>query len=474
MRATICNALRTRGAVGGRASSTHAVDVAALSDKELAATRSAILQEQKSRQSTLIIGAAGAVGTRLCAALSAAGHRVIASDRMGELPRALAGSLGDDGVCVGNVDVTDGDAVMALFREHADANTSVWNLAAPLSVETAMHPEVAEAVTIGGMENVLAAMAEVGARRICFTDSIGSFGADAPRTGATARWLTENPTQDPGSDYGRQKRGCRELMKTFAKDHGGDPRFAVLPGVLHSNSVWGNGTTEYALDALLAAPHQASRLGLPTGDAYVCPVDPDVRMPMVFVDDLMRGLIALQEADEETLIEPEHGYCLPGLSFSANELFAEIRKHYPGFGFRVELDENMAKFAKLWPDALADEEPLRDLGYKPDVGLEEMVASVLAAHEGRNDSAATDWKAMDRVGDGYVRRVDIEKHINQFLAGGRESYGDGAQYSVIAIVDKFLAEFNDTDGRLSWQKFSEWNRKNTFADFVRKNAAAAE
>jgi threonine 3-dehydrogenase len=46
-------------------------------------------------------------------------------------------------------------------------------------------------------------------------------------------------------------------MDAFARDHGGDPRFAVLPGVLHSEAVWGNGTTEYALDALLAAPHQA-------------------------------------------------------------------------------------------------------------------------------------------------------------------------------------------------------------------------
>ena len=91
-------------------------------------------------------------------------------------------------------------------------------------------------------------MAAVGARRICFTDSIGSFGAEAPRRGATARWLHDNPTQDPGSDYGRQKRGCRELMAQFAEEHGGDPRFAVLPGVLHSEPVWGNGTTEYALD----------------------------------------------------------------------------------------------------------------------------------------------------------------------------------------------------------------------------------
>jgi len=67
------------------------------------------------------------------------------------------------------------------------------------------------------------------------------------------------------------------------------------------------GTTEYALDALLAAPHQASRLGLPTSNAYICPVDPDVCLPMVFVDDLMRGLIALQEADADQLIE--YGNC---------------------------------------------------------------------------------------------------------------------------------------------------------------------
>jgi hypothetical protein len=107
----------------------------------------------------------------------------------------------------------------------------------------------------------------VGCRRICFTDSIGSFGGTSPRDGVSARWLVDNPTQDPGSDYGLQKRACRELMHDFAEKQNGDPRFAVLPGVLHSEPVWGNGTTEYALDALLAAS-----LGKP----YVCPVEPTV------------------------------------------------------------------------------------------------------------------------------------------------------------------------------------------------------
>jgi len=226
---------------------------------------------------TIIIGAAGAIGKRLCAALTERGTRVIASDRM-----TIAGSLArvmekNTGACVGGVDVCDAGIVRKLFHDHADENTTVWNLAAPLSVETAIDPARAEAVTVGGMQNVLSAMAEVGARRICFTDSIGSFGATAPRKDATARWLHENPNQDPGSDYGRQKRACRELMAQFMREHNGDSRFAVLPGVLHSNPVWGNGTTEYALDALLSAPHQMTTLGFPySGQGSNLPQSPTI------------------------------------------------------------------------------------------------------------------------------------------------------------------------------------------------------
>ena len=412
--------------------------------------------------STLIIGAAGAVGKRLCAALASRGTRVIASDRMSELPSSLVSTVGGNGITVGGVDVCDSDTLMKLFREHADENTTVWNLAAPLSVETAMDPAVAEAVTVGGMGNVLDAMKSVGSRRICFTDSIGSFGATAPRSGATARWLTENPGQDPGSDYGLQKRGCRELMERFAKDHGGDPRFAVLPGVLHSEPIWGNGTTEYALDALLAAPHQQTKHGLPAMDAYICPVDPDVRMPMVFVDDLMRGLVALQEADEHSLTEPQRGYCVPGLSFTPNELFAEIRKHHPGFGFRVELDQNMNKFANLWPDELSTAEPLRDLGYSPKVGLSNMVANVLASHEERNMRTAQAFKTMDVESDGVIDRLEIEYYVRKHLLRGREDYTKNRQETVEAVLDKLMEELDtNKDGLISWATFSDWNRRNS-------------
>ena len=262
-------------------------------------------------------------------------------------------------------------------------------------------------------------------------------------------------------------------MSAFARDHSGDPRFAVLPGVLHSNPVWGNGTTEYALDALLAAPHQCTKHGLPTGDAYVCPIDPDVRMPMVFVDDLMRGLVALQEADEGDLTEPENGYCIPGLSLTPNELFAEIRKHHPGFGFRVELDENMNKFANLWPDELATEEAKRDLGYSPEFEMSRMVSTVLSAHEDRNVATAEAFKAMDVEGDNQLDRLEIEYYVRRNLVRGRESYGVSGQETVEAIVDKLMKDLDtNRDGLVSWMTFSEWNRSNTI-DGVILNAKSS-
>ena len=67
--------------------------------------------------------------------------------------------------------------------------------------------------------------------------------------------------------------------------YGWDTRWAVIPGVLHGDESWGGGTTEYALEALQAASK---------GEAFACPVSPDVTLPMIFVDDLMRWLLALQ------------------------------------------------------------------------------------------------------------------------------------------------------------------------------------
>lgn len=417
---------------------------------------------------TIVIGAAGAVGKRLCAALRMAGSEVIAADRLTYMPSSVKASASK---FVGGVDVRDAGALENLFREHADEDTSVWNLAAPLSVETAMSPEVAQEIVIGGMKNTLAAMAKAGCRRICFTDSIGSFGSSSPRTGVKGRWLTENPTQDPGSDYGLQKRACRELLHEFHAKQNGDPRIAVLPGVLHSEPVWGNGTTEYALDALLAASRDAG---------YACPIEPSTLMPMVFVDDLMRGLVALQFANEEELLEPERIYTIPGISFSAEQLFSEIRHFKPDFQETYgPINENMLKFSKLWPDTLSTDEAKRDLDYEPEVNLPRIVASVLNSHSSRRLSNKAAFRSIDTCDSGRINPKMLEKYVSKYLVRGREQYEYSPvrrQDMVVDIVKEAMEQMDlDKDGVVSMQNFMQWsctqNLETLVDDYAAKNYA---
>ena len=212
-----------------------------------------------------------------------------------------------------------------------------------------------------------------------FTDSIGSFGASAPRENCTARWLTENPKQDPESDYGLQKRACRELMADFTKSEGGDTRWAVVPGVLHSDATWGDGTTEYALEALAAAVD---------GNSYPCPVGADVILPMIYADDLIRGLMALEAAPSEDLKEPEQGYAIAGFSFTPKQLFEEIHQHGMDLPTTEKLNPNMNKFAQLWPDSLSPVEAKRDFGYTSRMGLAHTISRILRAHTARREPGA--------------------------------------------------------------------------------------
>ena len=190
--------------------------------------------------------------------------------RIAELERQLAETKGDET----HNDVSRRALVDRLasleraFASEADgAIDAVWMLAAPLSVESARDPAAARDVVVGGLRRLLKVMGARGVPRICFSDSIGSFGAAAPRERCAASWLAAHPEQDPGSAYGRQKCECREIMREWvAEDRSGrrSARFAVIPGVLHTDETWGDGTTEYALEACKCAAE---------GTPYVCPID---------------------------------------------------------------------------------------------------------------------------------------------------------------------------------------------------------
>jgi len=225
--------------------------------------------------------------------------------------------------------------------------------------------------------------------------------------------------------------------------------------------VWGNGTTEYALDALLAASR---------GQKFRCPISPQVMLPMVYADDLMRGLIALQTADEEELREPERLYNMTGLSFTAHELFEEISHFKPDFRWTAgPLDANMDKFAKLWPDTLSTAESLRDLDYEPDVTLPAMVAGVLNAHSSRNMSSKAAFRSIDTCRSGRINDYMLETFVRKYLVRGRERSGYllRRQDMVKDIVASLMASMDvDADGVVSMNDFMAWSGTNKLETVV--------
>jgi hypothetical protein len=105
---------------------------------------------EKERTRVLIIGASGAIGKELVATISATRgpSSVVAALRKTPLPAALVAETGV--VSEFGVDLRNASSVEAVVSKYADELFAVWNLAAPLSVESEQDPSLAEDVTVGG------------------------------------------------------------------------------------------------------------------------------------------------------------------------------------------------------------------------------------------------------------------------------------------------------------------------------------
>ena len=188
----------------------------------------------------------------------------------------------------------------------------------------------------------------------------------------------------------------------------------------------------------------------------------------------MRGLVALQFARESELKEPQRGYNIPGISFTANQLFHEIRQHVPDFCTTVAVNTNMDKFARLWPDTLSGAATRRDLEYEPLITLPRMVAQVLNAHTTRTSLCKAAFRTIATDDTGRMSALELELYVRRFLVRGREAagyVGERRQDLVMAFVEVALAAMDvDQDGMVSLEDFMIWSWNNNiesmFSDFM--------
>jgi nucleoside-diphosphate-sugar epimerase len=111
------------------------------------------------------------------------------------------------------------------------------------------------------------------------------------------------------------------------------------------------------------------------GEEYTCFLEPDTRLPMMYMPDALRAILRLMEGDAAAL-SVRDSYNVGALSFSPRELVAAIRRHVPDFSCTYEPDERQ-QIADDWPASVDDRAARTDWDWAPEYDLDAMTEDML-------------------------------------------------------------------------------------------------
>ena len=256
-------------------------------------------------------------------------------------------------------DVTDSVLLKQLIEKHQI--TEIYHLAGLLSAGGEKNPELAWDVNVNGLRHVLELAREY-SLRVFWPSSIAAFGPTTPKHD-----VPQHTSLEPTSMYGVTKVSGELLCQYYHHRYGVDVRSLRYPGLNGWKAAPGDGTTEYAIHIFYAALRE---------NEYTCFLKPDATLPMMYLDDAVRGTIDLMEAPAEDLTVWT-SYNFSAVSFSPAELAQELQKLSPGFVMKYAPDFRQA-IAESWPQTIDDSAARKDWGWKHTFGLSEMADELYA------------------------------------------------------------------------------------------------
>ena len=300
---------------------------------------------------TLVIGAAGQIGTELVEELRARRgvDQVIASDI--QIKNLLTPCY--------ELDATDPDKVRKIIQQ--EGISEVYNLVATLSAKGEKEPQKAWDLNMKTLFIILDLAKEGKIKKIFWPSSIAVFGPSSNSVGAP-----QYGSMEPTTSYGISKLAGELWCQYYFQNYGVDIRSIRYPGLISWRTKPGGGTTDYAIEIF----HSARR-----GKEFISFLDPETRLPMMYMEDAVKAAIQLMEADSE-MIKIRTSYNLAAVDFTPAELFEEIRKFYPGLkiSYNPDLRQNIAD---SWPDSINDSHARQDWGWNHQFDLKMMVKDMV-------------------------------------------------------------------------------------------------
>lgn len=305
----------------------------------------------------LVIGATGQIGSELVPRLRElyGKDKVVAGFHSKKLCVELEGG---PSACI---DVNNKEEMKKLIQKY-DIN-EIYHLAALLSAVGEQNPMKAWDINMNSLINVLEISRESKEKGkeigIFWPSSIAVFGPTTPKK------APQETVLEPSTMYGITKVAGELLCAYYKNKFGIDVRGLRFPGIISYKTLPGGGTTDYAVEIFYEAIEKKN---------YECFVCEETMLPMMYMPDCIKSTMELMNAPKENL---KHVcYNVSGMSFSAKELYHEIKKHIPEFECKNNPDFRQ-KIADSWPREVDDKEAKRDWNWKPDYGTKEMVKDMV-------------------------------------------------------------------------------------------------
>lgn len=304
----------------------------------------------------LVLGSNGQIGTELVTALrkSYGENNVVACDiRRPDYDIKNSGPFEF-------VNVLEKDILNSVFQKYKP--TQVYLLAALLSATGEQNPKLAWDLNMNGLLNILDLAITYKTAKVYWPSSIAVFGPNSPKD-----FTPQYTVMDPNTVYGISKLAGERWCEYYNQKFGLDVRSIRYPGLISWKAAPGGGTTDYAIHIF----HDALTKG-----SYASFLNAESELPMMYMDDAIRGTIELMDA-EASKISIRSSYNFAGVSFTPEVLAAEIRKHIPNFTLTYKDNDPRQEIANSWPHSIDDSFAQKEWGWKPEFDLSRMTTDML-------------------------------------------------------------------------------------------------
>jgi len=309
----------------------------------------------KNKDTILLIGASGQIGTDLTMSLRTiygASH-VVASDIKSASREVMESGPFEQ------LDIMDPVRLNEIVLKYKV--TQVYLLAALLSATAEKNIELGWALNMKSLSHVLDLARHGKVKKVYWPSSIAVFGPTTPSINTP-----QHTIMDPNTVYGISKQAGERWCEYYYQKFGVDVRSIRYPGLISWKAKPGGGTTDYAVHIF----HEAIKYG-----RYESFLSETTSLPMMYMPDAIRATLELMEAPADS-IKIRSSYNVAGTSFNPAEIAAVVKQYIPHFEITYKTDERQA-IANSWPQSINDSLAREHWSWKHEYDLGNMVEDMM-------------------------------------------------------------------------------------------------